>query len=331
MQAPSLLDDKQYNLRREDFMSKEESPFYAIIFAAISNLYEDGNEVIDVISVDSFLSAYPKQYQIYNDNQGIEYLQKASEETHTANFEYNFKRVKKFALLREYETLGISTKELYDDTILHPLELEDKRKEFERMTVDDIINFYDGKQNTVREKFMLNNQVVTEKAGSGSLALFQSFKTKPDYGISLIGDIQNRIFRGAKKSVLSMRSAPSNLGKTRIALAEATDMAIDEWYDTTKKEWVSRNNPEPTLFISTEVEREKLEPTIWAYISGVAEKKIKDALLTEEEEERVMKAIEILDRANFWIDYIPDFDTNLIETKIKQHIFENNIKYCYFD
>lgn len=328
---PQLLNESKYKLERDDFVSESESSFYLIIFAAITNLLEDGAEKLDVLAIDSFLSSYNRQYEIFNQNNGIEYLENAIENAKEENFNYYYNRLKKFSLLREYSKQGFDTKDIYDDMILNPREQEEMMQKFDEMSVKDIIDHFEKKQIHIKNRFMVNDKVVTEKAGKNSKELLQKFKEEPDYGISLIGDIQNTLFRGAKTKTIDMRSAPSNLGKTRISLAEATDMAIDEWYDLDKKEWVKKGSKENVLFISTEMERDRLEPTMWAYISGVAEEKIKDGDFNEEEEKRLNRAIEVLERSGLWIDYIPDFDTNLIESKIKQHIIENDISYCYFD
>lgn len=336
LQKPSLLDDEKYKLEKEDFHIEhgddKPSNFHKIIYAAIHNLkFEQQLEEIDIVSIDSFLSSYDVQYKIFTDNDGIEYLHKAIELSNLKNFEYNYNRLKKFSLLRSYEAFGFNVDDIYDENLLNPKEQERMMDEFDRMDISDIVNHFEEKQLKIRNMFVVDTDKITQHAGKGALELVNSFKIEPDYGVSSIGDIQNTIFRGVKLKTVTLRSAPQNTGKTRIALAEATDLAIDEFYDTKKGEWVSRNNPENVLYISTEMEADLLQPTILAYISGVAEDKIKDALYTEEEYQRVEKASEILDRTNFWIEYVPNFDTQLIETVIKTHILENKAQYIFFD
>jgi replicative DNA helicase len=331
MKKPSLLDEERFKLNKDDFYSEGESSFYIIIFAAINNLYEQGIEEIDLMMIDTFLSNYDVQYKIFNDNDGLEYLQNALDQSHIRNFEYSYNRLKKFSLLREYKKNGFEIKEIYDEDIIDPKESELMVSEFDKLTIDDMISHFDKKLLEISNQFSKNEETKTIHASSKAKELLQKYKKAPDYGISMIGDIQNSIFRGAKLKSLGLRSAPSNLGKTRIALGEATDMAIDEIYDLTEKKWVSHNNAENVLFISTEIEGDALQSTILAYISGVPEEKIKDGITNEEEDERLEKAVEILERSNFWIEYIPDFDTQLIENKIKQHIIENQAQYIYFD
>lgn len=331
MKQPSLLDNEKYKLNRDDFITKGESSFYVIIFAAINNLYRDGNEKLDVFAIDSFLSNYDKQYAIFNENKGIEYLESAIEQSYVENFDYNYNRIKKFSLLRECVKFGFEIKEIYDEDIIDPKEQEKMMAEFDSMEIKDIIDHFESKQIELRNNYLHDTKTETIHAAKNARELIQKFKEEPDYGISLIGNIQNTIFRGAKLNSLVLRSAPSNLGKTRIALAEAVDMAIDEIYDINKGEWVYNNQGENVLFITTEIEGELLQPTILAYISGVPEDSMRDAITTEEEDQRIDRAIQILERSNLWIEYIPDFDTQLIETKIKQHILQNNVQYIYFD
>ncbi|AZV43587.1 hypothetical protein BAOM_2978 [Peribacillus asahii] len=331
MKKPSLLHDNKYNFQKDDFTSEGESSFYVIIFAAINNLYDQGIEQIDLMMIDTFLSSYDVQYKIFSDNKGLEYLESGIEKASMKNFDYSYNRLKKFSLLRTYKRNGFDISELYDESVFAPKESESMIEEFDKLTIDEMIAHFDKKLLEISSQFSKSEETKTIHASSNAKQLLQKFKEKPDYGISMIGDIQNTIFRGAKLKSLGLRSAPSNLGKTRIALGEATDMAIDEIYDLKKNEWVSNNNAENVLFISTEIEGDALQSTILAYISGVPERKIKDGATNQEEDKRLNKAVEILERSSFWIEYIPDFDTQLIENKIKQHIIENQAQYIYFD
>lgn len=331
MKKPSLLEDSKYKLRKEDFHEEGESQFYVLIFAAINNLFNDGIEEIDVLMIDSFLSSYDVQYKVFNDNDGLDYIQNAIEQSNIRNFDYSYNRLKKFSLLREYKKNGFDIKDIYDENIINPKESEQMMKDFDELTIDKMIEHFDKKLIEITSQFSRSQETQTIHASSSARELLKKYKNAPDYGISLIGNIQNTIFRGGKLKSLGLRSAPSNLGKTRLALAEATDMAIDTIFDLKKNEWVSNNNGENVLFISTEIEGDALQGTILAYISGVPEKKIKDGATTEEEDLRLEKAVEILEKSNFWIEYIPDFDTQLIENKIKQHIIDNQAQYIYFD
>ncbi|MEB5480913.1 DnaB-like helicase C-terminal domain-containing protein [Shouchella clausii] len=327
IQKPALLDEKENWLNKNDFYEQ----FHKIVFAAINNLKSQGVEDIDEIMIDSFLSSYDVQYRIFNDNNGLEYVQEAAAKANLRNFKYNYNRVRKFTLLRTYKKFGFDVSDVYDTEETNPRTREEQQEKFDKMTVEDIVDILERKMINIRKMFVNSQNRITQDAADGNIEQFEGYKKNPDFGISLIGALQNTIFRGAKKGTVTLRSAPTNLGKTRIALAEATDMAVDSIYDSTIEDWVSRQSSENVLYISTEMEPSELRPTIWAYIADVPEEKIRDGACSPEEEKRVLKAIEILERAKMKIDYIPDFNTELIETVIKEHILENEVEYVYFD
>ena len=69
---PDLLDE--HPLEREDF---EVEAFHEIVFASIYNLYQSGIQKLDDFAIDQFLSVYPTQYKIFNDNKGLEWINDA--------------------------------------------------------------------------------------------------------------------------------------------------------------------------------------------------------------------------------------------------------------
>ncbi len=331
MQKPSLLDEDKYKLTKDDFHIDGESSFYKIIFATINNLYEQGIEDIDFVVIDNFLSNYDVQYKIFNDNDGMEYLQNAIENSNIKNFDYNYYRVKKFSLLRAYHNNGFDISEIYNESLINPREQEEMQHKFDIYTLQDIINIFEEKQTKIRSAFLIDDNVQSQHAADGIDDLIDGFKEAPDFGGALPSKIMNAVYRGAKPETLFMRSAPSNLGKTRSSIADATHLAVDELYDTKQKKWICNGVRENVLFISTEMPFKKLRPTILAYISAVEEEKIKDATYDDEEYQRVKYAAQVLKRANFYLEYIPNFDTNDIETLIKKHILENQAQYIFFD
>ncbi|WP_099301925.1 DnaB-like helicase C-terminal domain-containing protein [Bacillus sp. Marseille-P3800] len=327
MQDSGLLEDKEKKLFKDDF----EERFHKIVFAAINNLRSQGVEDVDCIMVDSFLSNYDVEYKIFDDNDGLQYLQDAMENTSLKNYKYNYNRLRKFSLLRAYKKIGFDVKDVYDDEELHPPTRDESMRKFDEMEIVDIVEVFEKKHMDIRKMFVNSQERITQDASDDNLELYERFKKTPDYGISLIGPIQNTIFRGAKKGTVTLRSAPTNLGKTRIALAEATDMAINEYYDTKNEIWVEKDANENVLYISTETRPDDLKPTIWAYIADVPEETIRNGECTPDEDKRVLKAMDILERANMKLDYIPNFDTELIETVIKEHILESDAEYIFFD
>ena len=77
--------------------------FHQIVFSAISNLINSGVNIINEIEIDNYISNYEKQYKIFNDNNGMEYIIEAVKLSIIDNFEYNYNRVKKFSLLNQFK------------------------------------------------------------------------------------------------------------------------------------------------------------------------------------------------------------------------------------
>ena len=119
LKNPKLLSDtSNYQLDNDDFPEK----FHKILFAVINNLYSEGTEIINEITIDGFLREYDIQYKVFNDNDGLEYIRNIKELAEEENFDYYYRRLKKFSLIREMDGLGFDVSEIYDDQIIDPKE-----------------------------------------------------------------------------------------------------------------------------------------------------------------------------------------------------------------
>jgi replicative DNA helicase len=67
LQEPSLI--REYKIVQNDFPET----FHKLIFAAINNLYKNGAETIDSVTIDEYLSHYEVQYQVFIKNEGIDF------------------------------------------------------------------------------------------------------------------------------------------------------------------------------------------------------------------------------------------------------------------
>lgn len=77
---------------------------------------------------------------------------------------------------------------------------------------------------------------------------------------------------------------------------------------------------------------EEIDPILWAYIADVPQDHIEFNMYEPGEEERVDKAIDILEHeANIWFEYIPEYDASTLEEVIEMHKIEHNIEYVWFD
>jgi len=331
MQDPMLLDDGKIRLDREDFTAEGEPIFHVMIFATIHNLFAKGLTKITPIEIDEYLSEYTKNYEIFKENDGLNWCFEAIKFSKVENYEAYAEKVKKYSLLRRLINEGISLEGIYDVTDEDDERNGEAQAYFDSLSLDDVLSIIDNKVGQITTDYQVGYDRESSKAGDNGLELLQRFKEAPMYGLPTNGEMQNTIFRGILMKNSLIRSALTNIGKTRISIGEATDIAISKWYNHKTKTWEKKGNKHKVLFISTEMSEDELQPTMWAYVSGIAEEKIVDGALTEEEEKIVIEAIEHLQECDLFIEYVPKFDPQTINAIIKEYATRENIEVVYFD
>lgn len=328
LKKPLLLaDSNKYELTNDDFPEK----FHKIIFAAIYNLHSDGTEVITEVNVDGFLREYDIQYAIFNDNEGIEYLYRIQELAEESNFDYYYKRLKKFSLIREMDGLGFNIKELYDDEIIDPKEKEKMQENFDKLSIEDILKVYETKMIEVKDKFKANSESQGIQAGEGASELLKRLRESPDIGVPMNSEMLTSICRGSRKKKYYIRSSITGGGKTRHSIADACRLSATHIYNLDTNKWVENDFQEKTVIISTEMLFEELQTIAIAYISGVDEEKILYNDLTKEERKIIEKAAEILENSPIWFEQLPNFNVKDIEQTIEKNVVLNGVEYVYFD
>lgn len=331
MKQPMLLEDGKIRLERADFMAEDMPKFQVIMFATISNLQSAGFARISPVDIEGYLADYPDLHKTFMDNDGVNWCYEAIELAEADNYEMYATKVKKYSLLRELQNKGISLEGIYDVSD-NPDEVDEQAQGyFDSLSIDDIIKEVEKRVGEVSSAYQMGYDRISSKAGDNGIELLEGFKKSPMYGASTTGAIQNTIFRGILPKTSLLRSSLTNFGKTRIALGEATDLAIGKWYIPESSKWEEKGKKRKVLFISTEMEEDELQPTLWAYISGVAEERIKDAALTEEEEEVVRQSILHLQECDLFIEYVPKFDPQTINAIIKEYAIREGIEVVYFD
>lgn len=276
LKDPTILSESnKYRITSDDFPSR----FHSILFFAMSNLFQQGTEVLNEVEIDGYLKDYDIQYKIFHDNNGLEYIERIQDLAVVENFDYHYKRLKKFSLLREMSGLGFDIKEIYDETIIDPKEQEKMQEQFDKKSIDEILAAYEMKIVEVKEKFRTSSESVGIQGGEGIDELLDSFEESPDIGVPLNSEMLTSIFRGSRKKKFYIRSSITGGGKTRNMVADACRLSATELYDLKKKEWVKNPWNESSTVISTEMMAEELQSLALAYISGVEEKKYSEILL----------------------------------------------------
>lgn len=326
---PQLVRNPEMPLDEGDFAQS----FHKNIFAAINNIaYSDSSvEKISAVDVDNYLAQYPQNYKIWEQHNGFEYLSSCVENANTDTYTSNYWRLKKFSLLRDYVETGIDVSSLYNYRSTDLAQQEKEMKALDKLKIDQIVEHFSLKMLKLRDKWQLGSDKKSFMAGDGMDDLLDRLKEDPEFGYPYSNGYYNAIFRGMRQKKFMLRSAGTGVGKTRLSLADMSDVACDMIWSYEKKAYVSNGPSYPVLFISTELEQQELQTGMLAHISGVDEDVIKNGRYSKEVEKRLIEGIKIIKRAPIYAVYIADFSISDIETVIEQYIIEHEVKYVAFD
>ena len=326
MKQPSLLSLPQYPLCRDDFSPVE---FHKAMYVVILNLAKEGVQEITEIEVENFVKNYPIQMEIFQDNDYMEYIHTVKDLCTLSNYGHYYDTIRKFSLLRELKAQGYDIAPYYD-------ELQDEevqRAQFNKLTIQDILNDVEIKSAKLRNKYDVKYVRDEIKAGEDTEALIEMFKEKPSMGALLQSGYLTTIWNGWSRGHLLLRAGGSGSGKTRCSIADLCNVGmLKTWDDKVEDFLINPNYQGPTLFIATEQDiRTEVEPMFLSAVSGVEYRRIKNGMITKEEEARVKKAGEIISQSNLTITSMPNFTSKGLERKIKEQVEVNGIAYMVFD
>ena len=325
---PSLLDDTdKYTITDEDFPEE----FHKIVFGTLYKLHELGAQKITLTDIQAFLSSRPKSEGVFKQQKGDEWLMKVLDITSEDSFNYYYDRLKKFSLLRAYDSFGIDITDIYDpDNILDTKKKQQQEDKLDNSTLTEIADQIDQKIDNIRMRFVDDCYEEAEHAGDGVLDLIESFKFRPEVGVPLYGPFINTVTRGARLKKFYLRSAPTGWGKTRSMIADACYIGCNKIYDEFVG-WISTGAAQPTLYITTEQENEEVQTMMLAFLANVNEEHIINGKYMGDEENRVREAARILSESKLYIDELPDFSLQDVENHIKKNIRDHDVHYIFFD
>lgn len=325
---PYLLDQTdKYFFHAEDFTER----FHQSIFGTIYNLKTLGANKIEIMDIEKYLSDRPTRLAEYKARKGEEYLLKVYELADIQKFDYYYNRMKKMTLLRTYDNFGLDVKWLYDpDEILDMKKKQMQEDWLDNTSLEEIAITIDEKIEQIKMTFVDNAGGQAKQASDGIRGLKERLKETPEVGVPLYGPLINTITRGARLKKFYLRSAPTGCGKSRSMIADVCNIACDEIWDE-QLGWIKNGSAEPSLYITTEQELEEVQTMMLAFISGVNEDIILNGTYQNDEEERVDRAIEVLEKAPLFVEELPDFSLRDIENTIKRNVRDNDVAYVFHD
>ena len=263
---PFLLEQAdKYFFSTDDFTDK----FHKVIFASTYNLKAQGLSTISSMDIENYLSSRPAYQEIYELNKGSEWLEQYKNSIQLDSFEYYFNRLKKFTILRAFDSFGIDVHWLYNPDQQDRALMQKQNDFIDSLEVDELANQVDQKIEEIKLSFLGKTWSVSRHAGDGLVDLIQGLKDQPEVGIPLYGPLINTVTRGARLKKFYLRSAPTGVGKSRMMMADMCNFACEEIYSLDSNQWTSIGASEPSLFITTELDIDECQTMGLAFLSGV--------------------------------------------------------------
>ena len=327
---PIELLGNRVNLGADDFVN----PFHQVVFNAIKNIAVDSKSTIKEITplaVDVYLEPFAKYYNVWKNNDGVQYLTDAKKSQEQFSFEHDYSLVKKFSTLRKYYREGVDIKDIFDYETSDLNKRNEFNKKIEAMEVSDIVEHYTNKIINIRDEITIDDEAVVKfSADEGIDTLLARLNEEPVMGYPFINGYYNTLFRGMQGGRFMLRSAASGGSKTRSAIRDMANASFSERYETGKG-WVNTGATVPTLFISTELNKDELQTILLAYVSGLSTSSIESGDYSKFEKQRLEHAVEVIKRSNMYFVYVEDFSTVDIQMTIEEYVVRHNIKFAVFD
>lgn len=329
LKDPEVLLRSDFKLEQSDFPET----IHNIIFTSVVQLLRGGVTKLDGVTIDNFLADKPLQYKIFKDNGGIELIEKMKCYSNEAAIDYWYSTLKKYSLLRSLKDEGFDISTYYDTTLTNINKIEEMQQKLDNVSVEDIIHTTEKKIINIKEKMGSRITDKTEFLGGDGLdELLDSLGNTEQYGHTFINPYFTEAFMGMRKSKFLMVSGDSGSGKSRTQIANAVHVALPYLYDLKEDSWIMfEEEPEPVLYISTELSKRAIQLVFLAYVTGIEENRIKRGTINQEEKKRLNIASILLKNAPLYCRCIDDFDIQDVETIIEKTIIQHKIGYVFHD
>lgn len=326
---PKVLErDDKYKFNEQDFYDD----FHKLVFGCMYNLWQLGAKELTLPAIEDYLTQRPKALATYKANKGPEFILRAAEMANVNTFDYYYNRMKKMSLLRAYEDMGMNLDWLYDpDEVMNIKKKQEQEDWLDNASLSDIYNRINDKIDSIKLEFVDNVSEGGCQIGEGIDELIDSFAETPAVGYPLYDIYTSTTTRGARLGKFYLRSAATNVGKTRAMVGDACFIGCTQMWNLKENRWTTTGAAQSTLFIATEQTLDEIQISAIACISGVEEDHIVMHEYYTGEWERIAKAKQILKQSKIQFICMPDFSMEDVENIIKKHIRENQVQYVFFD
>ena len=328
IKKPQLLSQvDKYSLSIMDFSNR----FERYIFSAITGLYRNNATHIEPIDIENYLAADTVAQQTFAARQGIEYIQDAIEFSSIDNFDYYYNRLKKINLLRDLKKQGFDTSSFYEEDLTKD-NAEEINARFETLTTQSICEEIKRKLLGLESSYAKSEEVCSFDLSEGIDEFINQQTETINIGLSIQGAYQTQILGGAELGALTIRSAPSGLCKTRLAIGDACKLAYPICFNSLTNKWEVTGYSEKVLFIITEQTYDQARKMILSYIADVNEGKFKYNTFNSDERERLSIAAQLIKTFNnLVILKMPNPTIELIKVMVREQCLTKDIRYVFYD
>lgn len=329
MKHPQFLSEvDKYSLTALDFSTR----FERAIFGAINGLWKQGAPKITAFDIESYMESNEAAKKLFEQQNGLEYLQDIEEFSNVENFPYYYNKLKKLNLLRDLKKQNFPVDDFYQEDLTAPNAIE-INQQFEELTVNDIIVGVKKKLLVLESDYAGTEEVQEWDIADDIDELVEGFGEFGSVGMPIQGCIYNKIIDGAQRSCLTIRSGASGTGKTRNAVADACLLAFPIRYNSYTCEWEQKGNNQKVLFIITEQTDKQIKKMILAYLADMNESKFKYGKFTPEEKKVLEQAKHVMKEysSNFILVRIPNPTIELVKTKVREKVLLHDIGYVFYD
>lgn len=311
-----LLLNEKYPLSEKDFSNE----WHKRLYQACKYIAKHGGKTISAFDIYNVAKNNASVTQMLDNNNTRDFIDTVMQLSDTANYALYYDGIRRSSIVNAYTEAGFDTEQFEHDP--------------DKYTIPQIIQYFEGKQIEIRKNFYRDESIKEYKAGEGFEAIKEQFKAEPMYGASSFSEMLNTVIRGWIPGQLSVYSLPSGCGKSTIALSNLVTVCCPEIWSDEQNAFIE--NPcyqhHGGVYIQWEMDpKTEVTPKIVATISGVGTHNILNGKYEPGEEERVDKAIEILNRSNLYIVCMPNFTVGSIEEYIKSYVINHDCKYVCYD
>lgn len=327
---PDKMIDTNVHLSKEDFPLD----LHRIIFFAINNIVSSSGTIkeISTIDIDTYLSQFENFYKIFTDQNGVEYVQDAKDNANPGMFDLNYHSLKKMTILRKYVMAGFDISDLYDIKTDDSNKLIEQQRNLSNMTEEDLVNHYANTVNEIRQEVnSWNGQSEEFDAGDGLRDLLKNINDNPMYGYGFNNEYLNTLVGGMQLGKFMLRSLKTGGGKTRLAIMDLLHVSATETYNQKKGIWMKNENPQPSLFISTELGKDEIQIILICAITRISPTIIKKGGYDDATWKVINHGIKVLEETQLHFTAVTDFDIADVVNIIEHYVFNFGVKYVDFD